>query len=313
MNKNDKILITGAKGMVGPALVAELKRNGYDNFIAVGKTECDLMKEGQVNTLFNLIHPDYVFHLAARVGGIHANDVKSGEFIYQNLMIQCNVIEAARVHKVKKLIFCGSACIYPKSCPQPIKESYLLTGRLEKTNIGYALAKITGSVMCQLYRKQYGCNFITVMPTNLYGEGDNFHLTDSHVIPGLFNKFYNAKIKNEPTVEVWGTGIAKREFLYVGDFVKALIFLMNNYDDGSIINVGSGVDITIKDLANLIKSISGYEGAIVWDVNYPDGTRKRRLDVSKINELGWKTGTEFKEGLQKTYKWFVENYNSIRR
>jgi GDP-L-fucose synthase len=266
-----------------------------------------------VTDLFSRIKPHYVFHLAARVAGIHANDIMSGEFIYENLMMQTNVIEAARINKVKKLLFCGSACIYPKECPQPIKEEYLLSAPLEKTNIGYALAKITGVIMCQMYRKQYGCNFINAMPTNLYGEGDNFSLNESHVIPAFINKFYDAVVNHKTTVEVWGTGIARREFLYVGDLVKALIFLINNYDDSQPINVGYGQDISIRELVDVIRNISLYNGNIIWNSTYPDGTIERRLDSSKINDLGWKAEVKFEDGIRKVYDWYVDNYKIVRR
>lgn len=313
MLQGDKILITGGSGMVGTALIKELSQNGYWNIVAVDRANCDLMNSLMVFDLFARVKPKYVFHLAARVAGIHANDIMSGEFIYENLMMQCNVIEASRINNVEKLLFCGSACIYPKVCPQPIKEEYLLTGLLEKTNIGYALAKITGVIMCQMYRKQYGCNFISVMPTNLYGERDNFHLTESHVIPSLINKFHDAMVNNKSTVEVWGTGVARREFLYVGDLVKALIFLMHNYNDESPINVGYGQDISIKELVEIIRAITLYNGNIIWNSTYPDGTLERKLDSGKINDLGWKAEVDFETGIQKTYDWYVDNYKYVRK
>lgn len=313
MQENEKILVTGGQGMSGAAVVKELVNLGYWNVVSVDRRECDLTNSNMVMDLFARLCPVYVFHLAAKVGGIHINDIKSGEFIYENLMMECNVIEASRIYGVKKLIFCGSACIYPKECPQPIKEEYLLTNYLEKTNIGYALAKIAGVIMCQMYRKQYGCNFISAMPTNLYGERDNFRLEDSHVMPALFNKFHYAKWRKKPTVTVWGTGTARREFLYVKDLAQALIFLMNTYDESDPINVGTGEDISIKELVELVKEITEYDGEIVWDSSYPDGTPVRRLDVTKINNLGWKAKVSLGEGMRKTYDWFFDNYKIVRK
>jgi len=313
MNKNDKILITGGKGMVGSILYEELLRLGYWNVISIGRNDCDLINSNMVMDLFDRVKPDYVFHLAARVGGINANNTMSGIFIYENLMIQCNVFEAARICNVRKLLFCGSVCVYPKECPQPIKEEYLMTSKLESTNSAYAVAKIAGIEMCKAYNKQYGSNFITVMPPNLYGEGDYFNPMNSHVIPGLFFKFNEAVMNKENMITVWGTGNVKREFLYVEDLVGALIFLMNTYDSSDHINIGSGKIISIKDLVNIIKDIFKYEGNILWDTSFPEGVKERVSDVSKINKLGWEAKTEIKEGLQKTYKWFMDNYQYIRK
>lgn len=313
MKKDELIIVTGAEGMAGSALVKELKEQGYDCMMPVDRRECDLTQMNQVNTMLMMLRPSYIFHIAAKVGGIHANDTQSADFIYENLMMECNIIDAAKRFGVKKLIFCGSACIYPKDTPMPIKEEYFLSGRLEETNKGYAVAKIAGVVLCQMYRKQYGCNFISAMPTNLYGPGDNFHLKDSHVLPALLRKFHDAKVNDEKTVEIWGSGSPRREFLYVGDLVKALIFLMNNYNEADPINIGTGIDVSIRDLIKLIKEVVGYNGRAVWNVSYPDGVHQRLLDVSKINNLGWKAETELHDGIQKTYDWMLANWNNIRK
>lgn len=313
MKKDELILVTGAKGMAGSALVKELKEQGYDCIMPVDKESCDLTQMHQVNTMLLMLRPSYIFHVAAKVGGINANNTQSADFIYENLMMECNIIEAAKRFGVKKLIFCGSACIYPKDTPMPIKEDYFLSGRLEETNKGYAIAKIAGVVLCQMYRKQYGCNFISAMPTNLYGPGDNFHLTDSHVLPALLRKFHEAKVNDEKTVEIWGSGAPKREFLYVGDLVKALIFLMDNYNEPTPINIGTGTDVSIRDLIKLIKEVVGYNGRAVWNVSYPDGVYQRLLDVSKINGLGWKAEVQLHDGIQKTYDWMLANWNKIRK
>jgi GDP-L-fucose synthase len=313
MQKNDKILITGCQGMVGSALIKELRQLGYENVVGIDRDDCDLIDTNKTNILFAKIKPDYVFHIAAKVGGIYANDTQSAEFIYENLMIQCNVIHTAYIERVKKLIFCGSICIYPKLSPQPIKEECLLSGALEKTNIGYALAKITGVIMCQMYRKQHGCNFISVMPSNLYGPDDNFKLMDAHVLPTLIRKFHTAKINNNKSVEVWGTGIAKREFLYVKDAAQALIFLMNNYNDESPINIGTGKITSIKELAEIIKDVVKYDGEIVWNTEYTDGVLERTADISKISTLGWEAKIGLREGIEKTYQWYIYNYDFARR
>lgn len=308
MEKNSKIVVTGCQGMIGWAVVRALQRSGYTNVYGIDKTDCDLRNTQAVNTWFNQNRPEYIFHIAAKVGGINANNKLSGEFIYDNLMIQCNVLEAARKFVVKKLIFCGSACIYPKNTPMPIKEEYFLTGPLEETNIGYAIAKISGVVMCKMYRKQHNCNFISVMPTNLYGMGDNFHLTDSHVLPALIRKFHDAKISGVKSVEVWGTGEIKREFLYCDDLAEALVFLMNTYNGADPINVGTGESIYIKQLVEYIQAVIGFEGTVVWNTAYPDGVTDRRMDVTKINSLGWYAKVKLEEGIKKTYEWFAERY-----
>lgn len=313
MEKESLILVTGSAGMGGSAVVRELIKQEYQGVMPIDVDVCDLTDTVQVNTLFSLLKPDYVFHLAAKVGGINANNTQSADFTYQNLMMECNVIQAAKSFQVKKLIFCGSACIYPKDTPMPIKEEYFLSGKLEETNKGYAIAKIAGVVLCQMYRKQYGRNFISAMPTNLYGPGDNFHLTNSHVLPALIRKFHDAKVNKEDHVEVWGTGVPRREFLYVEDLAKALIFLMNNYEGSDPINIGTGTDIPIMDVIKIIAKVVGYENPVFWNPAYPDGVFERRLDVSKINKLGWKAEVDVVSGIQQTYQWMVDNWENIRK
>jgi GDP-L-fucose synthase len=311
MNLDSKILVLGHKGLVGSAIIQELEKQGYKNIITAGR-EWDLTESPLVNTVFAEKEPEYVFLAAAKVGGIGLNDTKSAEMIHNNLMIQTNVINAAHTHGVKKLMFLGSSCIYPKYCPQPIKEEYLLTGELEQTNIGYSAAKIAGIVMCNMYRKQYGSNFISAMPTNLYGPGDNFHLENSHVMPAIIRKLHDAKERGDKMVELWGSGTPMREFLYIEDLAKALIFLMNNYDGAEIINVGTGKDVSIEELAHTIKDVIGFKGSIVWDASKPDGTPKKLLDVSKLNNLGWKSETSLENGIKQTYDWFKNNYKNSR-
>jgi GDP-L-fucose synthase len=313
MNTNSKILITGCQGMAGWAIIRELQSQGFINIIGIDKTDLNLIDTIKVNDYFSKIKPEYVFHVAAKVGGINANNIQSADFIYENLMMECNIIEASRKYNVKKLIFCGSACIYPKNSQQPIVEESLLTGELEYTNEAYAVAKIAGVMMTRMYRKQYGCNFISAMPTNLYGIGDNFHLTDSHVMPALIRKFHDAKLNNLPFVEVWGTGLAKREFLYIDDLAKGLIFLMKNYDGAYHINVGTGKDISIISLIDIIKKTVDFKGDIKWNSNYPDGVLERRLNVTKINDLGWKAEVSVEEGIKKTYEWYINNYTTLRK
>ena len=312
MELNSKILVTGADGMAGSALIRELLKQGYCNIIAVDRRDCDLTNQVNTINLFAKERPHYVFDVAAKVGGIHANDTQSGAFLYENLMMQCNVMEAARMHGVKKLLFCGSACIYPKWATNPITEESLLTGPLEETNKGYAVAKIAGVMMCEMYRKQYGCNFISAMPTNLYGPGDNFDLENSHVMPALFRKFYEAKLNNT-TVVIWGSGKPRREFLYIDDLANALVFLMNHYDSPEPVNVGTGIDVSIVELVEIIKNIVGFKGQIVFNSNYPDGVFERRLDVNKLYHLGWVANTPLMEGIQKTWNWFTENYEHARK
>ncbi len=304
MDKNSKIYIAGHTGLVGSALLRNLKQNGYKNFLLRTIEELDLTRQHLVEELFNNEKPEYVFLAAAKVGGIHANNTYPAEFIYSNLQIQTNIIHTSYLIGVKKLLFLGSSCIYPKLAPQPIKEEYLLDGKLEPTNEPYAIAKISGIKMCQSYNKQYGTNFISVMPTNLYGTGDNFDLQTSHVLPALIRKFVEAKKENLASVTVWGTGKPMREFLYVDDLADACVFLMNNYNDGEIVNIGVGKDVSIQELASIIKEEVGYEGQIVFDSTKPDGTPKKLLDVTKLNNLGWTAKTSLREGLRKTINWF---------
>jgi GDP-L-fucose synthase len=325
MKKSSRILIIGSSGLVGSAVIRELKKQEYIDIIGVSQ-KCmyhngfkyegnyDLRYEENIVKIFQKYSPEYVINCAGKVGGIHANDTQGAEFIYDNILIQTNVIHTCYKYNVSKLLTLGSSCIYPKLCPQPIKEEYLLTSALEETNIGYAIAKISGVVMCRMFNKQYGSNFISVMPTNLYGPFDNFNLSDSHVLPALIRKFHEAKIYGGEVVKCGGTGNPRREFLFVDDLAEALVFLMNNYDDcKEHINVGVGEDISIKELVNLLKEIVDYDGKILWNVDYPDGTPQKLLDVSKINKLGWKAKTSLEDGLRITYKWFVENYENIRK
>lgn len=312
MRKTSKIYVAGHNGLVGSAIIRKLKDNGHKNIMTFSHDELDLTDKNATETMFRLYKPSYVFMAAAKVGGIHANNTQSGEFFYQNIMIQSNVIEAARKYGTKKLLFLGSSCIYPKECPQPIKEEYLMTAPLEITNSGYATAKIAGIEMCKSYRRQWGCNFISVMPCNLYGVGDNFSLMNSHVLPALIRKFHEAKLNGIPQVEVWGDGTPKREFLYVDDLAEALVFLMHNYNEPGHINVGAGYDVPISFLVKMIKDIVGYKGEIVWNKSYPNGTMQKLMDSSKIKELGWEPQIDLEKGIKETYKWFVENYNNIR-
>jgi len=301
MNKTDKIYIAGHKGMVGSAIVRKLKAEGYNNLIYKSSSELDLTNQQAVKGFFELEKPDYVFLAAAKVGGIHANNIYRADFIYQNIMIESNIIHAAYVNKVTKLLFLGSSCIYPKMAPQPLKEEYLLTDTLEYTNEAYAIAKIAGIKMCEAYREQYGCNFISAMPTNLYGPNDNYDLNNSHVLPALLRKFITAKENGNESVELWGTGKPMREFLHVDDLAEACLFLMNTYNDEQFVNVGSGSDITIKELALIIKKVVGYEGNLTFDTSKPDGTPRKIMDVSKINQLGWKYKIGLEEGIEMVY------------
>ncbi len=307
MDKGAKIYVAGHAGLVGSAIVRELNKNGYNNIVTKTREELDLTRQDLVENFFEKEKPEYVFLAAAKVGGILANDTYSADFIRDNIIIETNIIDFAYKNGVKKLLFLGSACVYPKVTPQPIKEEYLLTGELEPTNKAYALAKIAGIVMCQSYNKQYGTNFISVMPTNLYGHGDNFDLQSSHVIPAMIRKFHEAKVKGEKEVMLWGSGSPTREFLYVDDLASACVFLMNHYNDSEIINIGVGEDLSILELAGLVKGVVDYKGEIVWDTGRPDGTPRRLLDVSKIKALGWNPEINLADGLQKTYKWYQEN------
>ncbi|KYD33126.1 GDP-L-fucose synthetase [Geobacillus stearothermophilus] len=307
MRKDAKIYVAGHRGLVGSAILRKLQADGYINLVYRTSQELDLRDRNQVDRFFEEEKPEYVFLAAAKVGGIVANNEYPADFIRDNLMIQTNVIDAAYRNGVKKLLFLGSTCIYPKFAPQPLKEEYLLTGELEPTNEPYAIAKIAGIKMCQSYNRQYGTKYISVMPTNLYGPNDNFDLHTSHVLPALIRKFHEAKETNAPYVEVWGTGTPRREFLYSDDLADACVFLMNNYEDNEIINVGVGEDISIKELAEKIKNIVGYQGEIKFDTTKPDGTPRKLVDVSKINALGWKASISLDEGLRKAYQWFLEN------
>lgn len=301
MEQNDKIYVAGHNGMVGSALVRKLDKQGYENIITRSSSQLDLRDQHAVNNFFEAAKPDYVFLAAARVGGINANNIYRADFLYDNLMIESNVIHASYKNKVKKLLFLGSSCIYPKLAPQPLKEEYLLTGLLEHTNEPYAIAKIAGIKLCDAYRAQYGCNFISVMPTNLYGPNDNYNLENSHVLPALLRKIITAKKNNAPFVEIWGSGKPFREFLYVDDLADACFFLIKSYNEPTLINVGTGKDISIMDLALLIKKITGYQGEIKNDLSKPDGTPRKLMDVSKINSLGWQASFSLEDGIKMVY------------
>lgn len=309
MDKNAKIYIAGHNGLVGSAILRKLQKEGYDNIITRNFYELDLRSQDKVTEFFHIEKPEYVFLAAAKVGGILANDTYPADFIRDNLMIETNIIDSAYKSGVKKLLFLGSSCVYPKDCPQPIKEEYLLTGSLESTNKAYALAKIAGIVMCQSYAKQYGSNFISVMPTNLYGENDNFDLLSSHVLPAMIRKFDDAKESGASEVVLWGSGSPMREFLYVDDLADACVFLMNTYNSPEIINIGTGIEISIKDLAILVKETVGYEGNIIWDSTKPDGTMRKLLDVSKLESLGWKAKVNLGDGIKMSYDWYRSNKN----
>jgi GDP-L-fucose synthase len=307
MEKDAKIYVAGHKGLVGSALVRCLTGQGYTNIVVRTSSELDLRDQTAVRIFFDQEKPDYVFLAAAKVGGIHANNTYPAEFIYDNLAIQTNVIHESYKHGVKKLVFLGSSCIYPRNCPQPIKEEYLLTSSLEKTNEAYAIAKIAGLKLCEYYNKQYGTHFIAVMPTNLYGPNDNFDLESSHVIPALLVKMYNAYKTQNPQCEVWGTGNPLREFLHVDDLSRAVILLMNTYEGDSIVNIGSGTDLTIRELVMLIKNLIGYEGEIVWKSSQPDGTPRKLLNIDILNSMGWAPQISLEDGLRATIGWCREN------
>lgn len=313
MNKSDKIYVAGHRGMVGSAIVRKLQAEGFTNLLLRKSSELDLRNQQAVNQFFAQEKPDYVFLAAAKVGGIQANNVYRADFIYENIMIQSNVIHAAYVQKVKKLMFLGSSCIYPKLAPQPLKEEYLLTGLLESTNEPYAIAKIAGIKMCDAYRAQYGCNFISVMPTNLYGPNDNYDLNNSHVLPALIRKFHEAKVKNEPAVVMWGTGSPRREFLHADDLADACFYLMQKYNEEGLVNVGVGEDVTIKDLALLVKDIVGYKGEIQHDLSKPDGTPRKLMDVNKLHDMGWKAKINLQDGIREVYKEFEKSEQVAHR
>ena len=302
MNKDSKIYVAGHRGMVGSSIVRKLQSEGFNNFVLKTSSELDLRSQAAVNIFFETEKPEYVFLAAAKVGGIQANNIYRADFLYDNLMIEANIIHAAYQNKVEKLLFLGSSCIYPKLAPQPLKEEYLLTDELEYTNEPYAIAKIAGIKLCENYRKQYGCNFISAMPTNLYGPNDNYDLKNSHVLPALLRKFHSAKVNNAPSVEIWGSGSPKREFLHVDDLADACYTLMQEYDGEDWFNIGTGEDISIKELALLIKEVVGFEGELTFDSSKPDGTPRKLMDVSKLHNIGWKHQIELKEGIQKVYQ-----------
>jgi GDP-L-fucose synthase len=305
MNKDSKIYVAGHRGMVGSAIVRRLEELGYTNIVTAPRNKLNLLDQSEVDNFFTKQKPEYVFLAAAKVGGIKANSEMKGDFIYDNLMIQTNVIRACKEQGVEKLLFLGSSCIYPKLAPQPIKEDYLLSGKLEPTNDAYAISKIAGIMMCQSFNQQYGTNFISVMPTNLYGKNDNYDLNNSHVLPAMIRKFHEAKLEGKDKVEIWGTGTPMREFLYVDDLADACVYLMSSYDESEIVNIGTGEDITIKDLAYLVKDVVDFQGEIYFNTDMPDGTPRKLLDVSKLKDLGWTYKTSLKEGIQKTYLDYV--------
>jgi GDP-L-fucose synthase len=308
MDKNSKIYIAGHRGMVGSAIKRKLEKEGFHHFITRTSEEIDLRNQQQVADFFEQTKPDYVFLAAAKVGGIVANNTYRAEFLYDNLQIQNNVIHSSYLNGVKKLLFLGSSCIYPKMAPQPLEEDYLLTGTLEPTNEPYAIAKIAGIKMCDAYRAQYGCDFISVMPTNLYGYNDNYHPQNSHVLPALIRRFHEAKQQGIPQVTIWGSGTPLREFLFADDLAEACYYLMQNYNEAGLINIGSGKEISIKDLALLIKKIIGYEGDINFDASKPDGTPRKLMDVSKLASKGWRYTTELEDGIKLAYEDFVKKH-----
>ncbi len=312
MDKNDKIYVAGHRGLVGSAIVRRLQADGYSNLLLRTSRELDLREQSAVRQFFESEKPDYVILAAAKVGGILANDTYPAEFIYDNLMMEVNIVDAAHRHDVRKLLALGSTCIYPRMAPQPLKEEYLLTGPLEPTNEWYAVAKIAGIKLCQAYRRQYGRSFIAAMPTNLYGPGDNFDLENSHVLPALIRKFHTAKENGEASVTLWGTGKPLREFLHVDDLADACLFLLENYDDEEIVNIGVGEDLSIAELANIVRNVVGFEGEIVYDASKPDGTPRKLVDVSKITGLGWHARTSLREGVAQTYQWFLDNQEKLR-
>jgi GDP-L-fucose synthase len=313
MEKDCKIYIAGHNGMVGSAILRKLKSLGFDNIVYRTSKELDLRNQNEVGDFFTKEKPEYIFFAAAKVGGILANNTYRADFLYDNLMMEANVIHSAYKNQVTKLMFLGSSCIYPKMAPQPLKEEYLLTGLLEPTNEPYAIAKIAGIKLCEAYRDQHGCNFISVMPTNLYGLGDNYHPNNSHVLPALIRRFHEAKLKNDSEVVVWGTGTPKREFLYADDLADACIYLMENYNERELVNIGTGEDLSIKELAELVKEIVGFGGEIIFDSSKPDGTPRKLMDVSKLNDFGWHYKTFLKEGITNAYHDFLtkENIKSL--
>ncbi|MFD3293179.1 GDP-L-fucose synthase [Aquirufa sp. KTFRIE-69F] len=312
MEKQAKIYVAGHRGMVGSAIVRKLQKEGYTNLVLKTSAELDLRDQVKVAAFFAAEEPEYVFLAAAKVGGIVANNTYRADFLYENLAIQNNIIHSSFVNKVKKLQFLGSSCIYPKLAPQPLKESYLLSGYLEETNEPYAIAKIAGIKMCEAYRAQYGCDFISVMPTNLYGPNDNYDLENSHVLPAMIRKFQEAKERGDASMTLWGTGSPMREFLHADDLAEACVYLMETYSDSELVNIGTGIDVTIKELAETVKEIVGFTGSIQWDTSRPDGTPRKLMDVSKLHSLGWKHKIELKEGIALAYQDFLTNV-SIRK
>ena len=312
MNKTDKIYVAGHRGLVGSAIVRNLESKGYTNIVKRTHKELDLTNQAAVYDFFAQEKPDVVVLAAAKVGGINANNTTPAEFAYENMQIQCNVINAAHVNKVKKLLFLGSTCIYPRMAPQPIPEDALLTGPLEVTNEAYAIAKISGLEMCKFYKRQYGDDFISCMPTNLYGPHDNYDLAGSHVMPAMIRKFHDAKVNGEKSVELWGTGSPLREFLYVDDMADACVFLLENYSGEQHVNIGTGKEVTIKELAETVKRIVGFEGNIIWNTDMPDGTPRKLTDVTKLHNLGWTHKVELEEGVKLAYDWFRENVDAAR-
>ena len=310
MKSNSRIYVAGHRGLVGSAIIRSLKQRGFENLITRTHAELELMDAVAVKDFFEQAKPEYVFLAAAKVGGIHANSTYPADFMRENLIVQTNVIHESWRQGVVKLLFLGSSCIYPKLCPQPIKEEYLLSGELEKTNDAYALAKIAGIKTCQSYNQQYGTHFISAMPTNLYGVNDNFHPENSHVLPALIRRFHETKLANVESISIWGTGTSRREFLHSDDLADAVLFLMENYDDSEIVNVGCGKDQTIKELAETIQEVVGYTGHLKFDSTRPDGTPQKILDISKINSLGWKPTISLREGLKQVYQWYTEQYHS---
>jgi GDP-L-fucose synthase len=311
MQQNDKIYIAGHRGMVGGAIKRRLETLGYNNLLTRSSAELDLRSQAAVDEFFAANKPEYVFLAAAKVGGIYANNTYRAEFLYDNLIMEANIIHAAWKNGVKKLLFLGSSCIYPKLAPQPLQEGSLLTGLLEPTNEPYAIAKIAGIKLCEAYRDQYGCNYISVMPTNLYGIGDNYHPDNSHVLPALIRRFHEAKEERKPNVTVWGTGTPMREFLFADDLADATVYLMLNYDEKELVNIGTGVDLTIRELAETVKEVVCYEGALLFDPSKPDGTPRKLMDVSKLHQLGWKHSVELKEGLVQAYADFLKKRQVI--
>lgn len=313
MKKDSKIYISGHKGMVGSAILRKFEKEGFNNLILKTREELNLLNQKDVEEFFIKERPEYVIDAAAKVGGIKANSEHQADFLFENMQIQNNIIGSALKYDVKKLMFLGSSCIYPRECPQPMREEYLLTGKLEPTNEGYAIAKISGMKLCEKIYEQYGKMFISCMPTNIYGENDNFNIENSHVISALIRRIHEAKLANDKTVSIWGTGNALREFLYVDDLAEAIFVMMDKYKGKQFLNVGTGIELKIKDLANLIKEVVGFKGELFFDVTKPDGMPRKLLDISKLSDLGWKPKIELKEGLEKTYKYFLKNQENIRK